>query len=68
MHIPFRSFRKQFFDSSFSFDYEFENDKTFDDYRIAGKLTVAWKLPEGDFTWLNLEITDLEMNLFELYP
>lgn len=42
--------------------------KTFDGYRVPGKSTVTWKLPEGDFTWLHLEITELEMNRFELYP
>src|SRR6056297_1437058 len=38
-----------------------------DGYRIPTKLKVTWKLPAGDFTWLNLEITDLDMNRFELY-
>lgn len=38
---------------------------TFDGYRVPGKLSVTWKLPEGDFTWLHLEITDLEVNKFE---
>lgn len=42
--------------------------KTFDSYRIPAKLSVTWKLPEGDFTWLKLEIADLEINRFELYP
>jgi hypothetical protein len=42
--------------------------KSFGGYRIPGKLAVTWKLPEGDFTWLQLEITDLETNRFELYP
>lgn len=40
---------------------------SFDDYRIPNKLTVTWKLPEGDFTWLKLEIEDLELNRYELY-
>jgi hypothetical protein len=42
--------------------------KTFDGYRVPVKSTVTWKLPEGDFTWLHLEITDLEVNKLELYP
>lgn len=42
--------------------------KTFDGYRIPNKVSVTWKLPDGDFTWLNLEITDLEVNRFERYP
>ena len=41
---------------------------TFNGYRVPGKSTVTWKLPEGDFTWLHLEITDLEVNRFERYP
>jgi len=41
---------------------------TFDGYRVPGKLTVTWKLPEGNFTWLHLEIMDLEVNRFERYP
>lgn len=41
--------------------------QTFDGYRIPNKLTVTWKLPEGDFTWLNLEITDLDVNRYERY-
>ena len=41
---------------------------TSDGYRIPTKLSVTWKLPEGDFTWLNLVITDLEVNRMELYP
>ena len=40
---------------------------TLDGYRIPTKLKVTWKLPSGDFTWLNLEIIDLDINRFELY-
>jgi hypothetical protein len=32
-------------------------------YRIPSKAKVTWKLPEGDFTWLELEITDLQYNI-----
>lgn len=42
--------------------------KNFDGYRIPDKLSVTWKLPEGDFTWLKLEITEMEANRLELYP
>jgi len=33
--------------------------KEFEGVRIPAKLAVTWKLREGDFTWLNVEITDL---------
>jgi hypothetical protein len=33
--------------------------KEFDGIRIPGRSTVTWKLKDGDFTWLKLEITDL---------
>ena len=46
---------------------EAEEHETFEGYRIPNKLSVTWKLPDGDFTWLKLEITDLEVNRFELY-
>jgi membrane protein implicated in regulation of membrane protease activity len=42
--------------------------RSFDGYHVPGNSTVTWKLPEGDFTWLHLEITDLEVNRYELYP
>jgi hypothetical protein len=35
---------------------------TFDGLRIPYKHDVTWRLPEGDFTWLTLEITDLSVN------
>lgn len=33
--------------------------KDFEGIRIPAKLSVIWKLKEGDFNWLNLEITDI---------
>jgi hypothetical protein len=36
--------------------------------RIPYRSTVTWKLEEGDFSWLQVEITSLELNkdgLFE---
>lgn len=33
--------------------------KDFEGIRIPAKLSVIWKLKEGDFNWLNLEITDV---------
>ena len=35
---------------------------SFDGFRIPSKCKVTWKLPNGDFEWLNLEITDLKYN------
>lgn len=34
--------------------------KTIDGIRIPVKNNVTWKLSEGDFTWLELEITDIQ--------
>jgi hypothetical protein len=42
--------------------------KTFNGYLIPYRSKVIWKLKEGDFNWLNLEIVDLEVNKRELYP
>jgi hypothetical protein len=42
--------------------------KDFDGTRIPYRSTVTWKLKEGDFNWLQVEITSLELNkdgLFE---
>lgn len=36
--------------------------KLFDDVRVPYKNRVIWKLDEGDFNWLELEITALETN------
>jgi hypothetical protein len=33
--------------------------REFESVRIPAKLSVVWKLKEGDFNWLNLEITDV---------
>ncbi|MES2765608.1 MAG: DUF6544 family protein [Bacteroidota bacterium] len=34
--------------------------KTFQDIRIPARSTVTWKLGDGDFQWLKMEITDAE--------
>ena len=34
--------------------------KVFNDIKIPNECEVIWKLKEGDFKWLDLEITDLE--------
>jgi hypothetical protein len=41
--------------------------KTFAGIRIPYKSSVTWKLAEGDFNWLQLEITDIEYNINDLY-
>lgn len=39
-----------------------ESFKEFQGVRIGTKSTVTWRLEEGDYTWLKLEITDIEYN------
>ncbi len=39
--------------------------KSFEGIRIPNKCKVTWKLKEGDFNWLNLEVTDLDYNRIE---
>lgn len=41
--------------------------KIFNGYKIPYKCHVTWKLKEGEFNWLNLEITDLEYNVLKPY-
>lgn len=41
--------------------------KQFSGITIPHRNKVTWKLPEGDFTWLELEITDIEYNKAALY-
>jgi len=36
--------------------------KEFNGVRIGNKCEVTWKLKQGDFTWLQLEITDIVYN------
>lgn len=38
------------------------NYKTFERIRVPSKLTSTWKLDNGDWTWLELEVTDLKYN------
>ncbi|PTM06752.1 MAG: hypothetical protein DA407_11385 [Bacteroidetes bacterium] len=39
-----------------------DNYKVFNGIKIPNKCSVVWKLKEGDFNWLNLEIVNLEFN------
>lgn len=36
--------------------------KVFEGIKVPAKMTATWKLPEGDWTWLKLEITDIKYN------
>lgn len=46
---------------------EAESYKEFEGVIIPAVCRVTWKLPEGDFNWLNLEITELEYNRHQLF-
>jgi hypothetical protein len=41
--------------------------KMFHGVRIPYRCNVTWKLAEGDFNWLQLEITDIDYNITDLY-
>jgi len=41
--------------------------KVFDGIKIPYNCKVTWKLKDGNFNWLNLEITDLKYNKNELW-
>lgn len=36
--------------------------KTFEKIKVPSKMTSTWKLDNGDWTWLKLEVTDLKYN------
>ena len=36
--------------------------KVFQGYKIPSQMTATWKLPEGDWTWLKLQIDDVTYN------
>ena len=44
-----------------------EDYKIFEGIKIPYKCHVTWKLKEGDFSWLNLEIVDMEYNIHKIY-
>lgn len=39
-----------------------EEQKIFEGIRVPSKMTATWKLDEGDWTWLKLEIIDIKYN------
>ncbi|MFO8146307.1 MAG: DUF6544 family protein [Gillisia sp.] len=41
--------------------------KEFDGVKVPAECNVTWKLPEGDFTWLKLELTEVDYNKPHLF-
>ena len=41
--------------------------KEFHGYRIPYKNKVTWQLPTGDFNWADIEITEIDFNVPEIY-
>jgi len=46
---------------------EVKSYKKFEVANLPNKSKVTWKLPDGDFNWLNLEITELEYNPQQIF-
>lgn len=38
--------------------------KTFEGIKVPAKMTSTWKLDAGDWTWLKLEVMDIEYNKY----
>lgn len=45
---------------------EVQEQASFQGIRVPARMTATWRLPEGDWTWLELEITDLDYSKFTL--
>jgi hypothetical protein len=63
--IGFEAKRYREVDGAFSLDtwsITTRDPKEFQGVRIPAVSEVTWKLPSGDFTWLKLEITDVQYN------
>lgn len=43
---------------------EIQERRNFDGITVPSRCKVTWKLKEGDFHWLNLELTDLRYDVF----
>ena len=41
--------------------------KDFNGFKIPSKCEVIWKLEDGDFNWLNFEITELNYNQLQIF-
>jgi len=39
-----------------------EEQKIFEGIKVPSKMTATWKLDEGDWTWLKLEINEIKYN------
>ncbi|MGE5380370.1 MAG: DUF6544 family protein [Methylocystaceae bacterium] len=46
---------------------EAQEYREFHGIRMLSKSDVIWKLPDGEFNWLQLEVTDLDFNQPQLY-
>ena len=63
--VGFEGKRYGNFDGHFSLETWFVRileHKEFNGIRIGNKCEVTWKLKKGDFTWLQLEVTDISYN------
>jgi hypothetical protein len=63
--IGFEAKRYGNFDGHFSLEtwsIRILDYKEFNSIRIGSKCEVTWKLKQGDFTWLQLEVTDITYN------
>jgi len=47
----------------FPWEVESLQQSTMNGVKIPVKLQVTWKLPEGDFTWFRMEISEIDYNL-----
>lgn len=46
----------------FEWILDVEEYGTFDGIKVPSRMTATWKLPDGDWTWLMLEIEDIKYN------
>lgn len=47
---------------------DIEDYKVFEGIRVPSRLSSTWKLEEGDWTWLKMELTDITYNPAVLQP
>jgi hypothetical protein len=68
--VGFEGKRYGNFDGHFSLEtwyIKILEHKEFNGVRIGNKCEVTWKLKQGDFTWLQLEITDISYNKTDFF-
>jgi hypothetical protein len=46
---------------------EISGYQTFNGFRIPSNTSVTWQTKEGDFTWAEMKLTDLQYNIYQLY-